>query len=354
MKYLFLFLTTILQAQSPVKWAVEPIYYDAQNYSKDSLAVIGFGNDSIGVIDYNGVLLFKLSDKFFMPDTFAEGALLLRLRGEKDGARFANKQGKLSAYFERASDFSEGLAMVDKGDLCGYIDKTGNYVIHPQFLWAGSFRGGMAKVAILDTETSLAYDTEIRRWGYINKKGVLAIPHRYHYAYDFQEGLAQVGIIDSNYQEHYGFVDYKGKEVIKLKYSSAMHFSEGVAAVEPSNTPLWGFIDKTGKWLIEPKFRDAKDFREGLAAVRDFESYKWGFIDKTGKWVLEPKYYDVKPFSEGYALAKLNFNTNWIFIDKQGNNPFGDVSFNEARLFKRGRAAVILKKNDLWGYIQRP
>lgn len=56
----------------------------------------------------------------------------------KDGSGkwgYINTKGEyvISAQFDKAYEFNDGLALVKSGDLYGYIDKTGEYVINPQF-----------------------------------------------------------------------------------------------------------------------------------------------------------------------------------------------------------------------------
>ncbi len=52
-----------------------------------------------------------------------------------------------------------GLFCVNVNGKYGYIDKTGKYVINPQFDYAGSFSEGLAVVEIGG------------KWGYIDKTG---------------------------------------------------------------------------------------------------------------------------------------------------------------------------------------
>jgi hypothetical protein len=52
--------------------------------------------------------------------------------------------------YQRAADFSEGLAAVEVGGKWGYIDKTGRMVIQPQFGSALRFYGGVARVSVGD------------------------------------------------------------------------------------------------------------------------------------------------------------------------------------------------------------
>ena len=45
--------------------------------------------------------------------------------------------------FDAVGPFIEGLARVHLGNQIGYIDKTGQYVINPQFSGGGDFHGGL-------------------------------------------------------------------------------------------------------------------------------------------------------------------------------------------------------------------
>ena len=61
---------------------------------------------------------------------------------------FIDKSGKMviEPQFDGASDFSEGLAQVEKDGKWGFIDKSGKVVIEPQFDWVSDFSEGLAKV----------------------------------------------------------------------------------------------------------------------------------------------------------------------------------------------------------------
>jgi hypothetical protein len=54
-------------------------------------------------------------------------------------------------------EFSEGLARVQVGEKWGFIDKTGNLVIQPQFDEASEFSEGLARVRIGD------------KWGFVSR-----------------------------------------------------------------------------------------------------------------------------------------------------------------------------------------
>lgn len=63
---------------------------------------------------------------------------------------YINKEGQfvIKPRFQKASDFSEGLAAVQVGDKWGYIDKQGRFVISPQFDFTWKFSDGLAWVVV--------------------------------------------------------------------------------------------------------------------------------------------------------------------------------------------------------------
>jgi hypothetical protein len=65
----------------------------------------------------------------------------------------------------------------------------------------------------------------------------------------------------------------------------------------------FAFIDKTGSLGIPRLFAEAKPFVGGRAAVK--ENGKWGFINKKGIFVVPPKYLDAGSFFEGLAPVKV-------------------------------------------------
>jgi len=54
---------------------------------------------------------------------------------------------------------ASGSSFAEKSHRWGFIDKVGNFVIEPQFAYAGSFSDGLARVRI-----------DGRRWGFIDRQ----------------------------------------------------------------------------------------------------------------------------------------------------------------------------------------
>lgn len=118
----------------------------------------------------------------------------------------------------------------------GYRDKGGEFVIAPQFDYAGEFSEGLAVVGLGKFPAT--------RWGYINLQGQVVIPAQFDGAHDFSEGMAAVGV--------------GGK---------------------------LGYIDRAGKLAVPPQFDEAQKFIGGRARVRIIKS-GYGYINRAGEFVV--------------------------------------------------------------------
>ena len=274
--------------------------------------------------------------------------------------------------------FYEGLAGVIVGDKAGFIDKTGAIVIEPQPHVVRSFSEGRAAVEVGN------------RCGYIDRTGAMVIPPKFDIALPFSEGLAQVAIRDDGIMkwgfvmkdgsmaiqpqfdvtspfreglalarlgDRLGHINRMGEVVISLQGLCAGAFTEGLASAIGGRA--FGYIDKTGKFVIRPRFFHAQHFREGLAAVTISSrgTGKWGFIDKTGEMVIKPRFDDVHPFSEGRAAVLIGDRETgeWGFIDKTGTMVIAPQFCGSPYPFKEGLAQVHLR-SELglkYGYIDK-
>src|SRR5947209_9144782 len=127
-----------------------------------------------------------------------------------------HKTGKLltTPRMEVIRDFSEGLApaIVDRSGKWGYVDKSGNIVIRPQFDDAFKFSDGLARVKIKNKQSYIdKYNTSVDGLeGYIDRTGKFLIAPQFTYANDFSEGLARVRVEGKDV-----FIDRTGKIVLR-------------------------------------------------------------------------------------------------------------------------------------------
>lgn len=173
---------------------VIPPLFDGAGAFSEGLAIVGFGEGEMvenAVIDKTGKIICGKPD-FFIMSNISDG--LIGVYDKKNECYgYIDKTGKMvfkidfeninefNRYIENSfthsikdfgielGAFSEGLAcagVAELGDeLYGYIDKTGKYVIKPQFDYAGEFIGGLAKVSVTDLESFKS------KTGYIDKTG---------------------------------------------------------------------------------------------------------------------------------------------------------------------------------------
>ena len=117
----------------------------------------------------------------------------------------------------------------------GFVNEEGKQVVPCIYEKAGNYSEGLAAV-----RTGAG-------WGYINQKGTLVIPTVYAIATQFHEGLAGVmkyREINDIKKQSWGFIDKSGKEIISLQYDNVNAFTDGRAKVVMDGNSY--VIDKKG------------------------------------------------------------------------------------------------------------
>jgi WG containing repeat len=180
------------------------------------------------------------------------------------------------------------------------------------------------------------------RWGYVDRSGKFMIKPQFSIVAPFSEGLAWVGPKNKGY----GYIDKTGAWVVKPQFNHALEFSEGLAAVSVHGR--WGYINATGNYAVAPQFDDAQSFSEGLAPVKKGEL--WGYIDKTGRFVIEPRFpdssnflYGKSSFSGGVAVVQAKY-PYFELIDRNGN-VIKKVNASRVGAFHDGLALVAEPEN---------
>ena len=306
-----------------------------------------------GYIDKTGAVVVKpLLD---LANQFCEGMALVKSRD--DEYFFINHTGKKAFALEFTPEprgcngYSDGLAAVRQNDIPGFIDKTGKFVIAPQFDSVGNFNNGRAFVTndlknyyidrsgkkVFDapegcssnfSEGMLACSSGTKAGqGYLDTSGSWVLQPKYDATRQFTEGLAFVKLKYPNARE-YGIIDKTGKLVAEPRFFYVLPFSEGLAFVKyyENTKEVHGYVDHSGAVVlklaidIEGVFNDSS-FSDGLALVKvkdkGYNQYKYGYIDKTGKFVIPPQFASAEPFYAGMALVEFK-DSGRAYIDKTG------------------------------------
>lgn len=327
---------------------------DMNIFEKIQYYVLGvfYGQNKFFNIAFIIILLIFIFGSTFYKNEFAESDYHYG---------YINKSGEaiIKPQFSNAGDFHEGLAYACKFERCGYIDKTGKFVIKPIFTYTGDFHEGLAAVTIFKPFC-----------GYIDKKGKFVIKPKFFWAGDFHEGLAQVSFWDGPiFEDDYtngikddydsgknpiksianaaniknGYIDKTGKIIMIFPPVATSDFHDGLAFIQINNR--YGFIDKKGNMIISPRF-DSLYASTGLPMPVKIGD-KWGYVGKTGI-VIEPQFDKAYDFSNGIASVKME--NKWCYINKAGKIVL-KTNFNGVGPLKEGLASFSIDGKQ--GYINK-
>lgn len=238
--------------------------------------------------------------------------------------------------FKYAGYFSEGLAAVQNKTtrLWGYIDSSGEYVIEPQFFVANSFVNGYARI---EEKCHINGHSDYMT-GYLASNGGMAISPQYGTAYDFDSnGFAIVQ--KGSYFEPQGYVviNKNGNEISAVSESDvafeSWDFSQGPLLYFDENSGMYGYINEEKEFVIEPneKYNELGYFWGGRAPVceeyddGEYSGYIYGYMDDKGEMCTDLKFFSyggAPVFVNNVCLVRTLPNedgiVNYGYIDKEG------------------------------------
>jgi hypothetical protein len=277
------------------EWVHQPSF-DKITPFKDAIAVAQTG--------VKHTILHKNGDAFTCPDevidikNFTEE--MAPFKGKNDRFGFINTKGQIvvPATFLSVGYFSNGLAWAKTSALTiGFIDKSGNWVLNPQFESAKEF----------DPESGFALVKSTGEWKLIDRTGkALVVSGATGYG-EFYEGVcnakkgAKVGLINTN-----------GEWIVAAQYDKIQRMQNGYANVR--NIEFWGVIDNTGKVIIPVKYENINPNDNGIFAVK--RDKLWGLMDRSGRLVTNFEYTAIRDFKNGFAAVKVG--NKWGMINSTG------------------------------------
>ena len=203
----------------------------------------------------------------------------------------------------------------------GFIDLTGSFVIPPIFTAAQNFSEGMAAVFIggrsfiesytgEDGRTARYISSEKGKWGYIDRTGEIKIPPQFGGAHKFSEGLALVTLEDTGPSRE-EFLEVAGPYNPGASQEELTDFWEE----EYNQDKKYGYIDAHGLFKITPKFAAgvSSPFKHGiavvgLAVIEKLRVVKGRFVDGSGNEI-----------SVNEAVSKMREESKERWIDTSGN-----------------------------------
>ena len=171
-----------------------PLEYSRCLDFKDGKAVVYKGMRKAGVIDRNGQVIIEPSiDRLLL---FAEGRGLVRDESSYQFYYITEEANLYDGYYERATGFKHGVAVVQING----------------------------------------------KWGIINQKGIEVIPPKYDRIESFENGFAKVRIEGFN-----GLSNLKGEVIAEPDYEFISYAGEGLFRVEQGDKI--GYCDSEGNWV---------------------------------------------------------------------------------------------------------
>jgi len=249
------------------------------------------------------------------------------VRDQKWGLINESGEEVLTPSWSYIGELCDGLRLVMKNTLFGYIDVQNKTVITPSYPQAEPFGEG---VACVKNEEGL--------WGFIDRAGNTVIPFTYELANSFSDSLALV-----KQDGLYGYINAQNELMVPCIYEEAYPFSEGLACVKADG--LYGYIDNSGSFIIAPQFSLAFDFAEGGAVVKTDTGY--GLIDSSGTFLIAPSVEHASPFLEG-GLLKVKKGSKMALMDTLSTLRT-DYLYEDIGTF--GEGLFPAKVNGAYGYI---
>ncbi len=288
-------------------------YVNPTNY------VQGYGTPDTylwGYIDKSGKIVIQ--PRFYEASTFDNGVAPAQL--DSKGV-LIDKNGRVLATSKSdqiPKKLGELYELFGSKYLVGLVDKTGKWVLPPQFDRIDYFQK-RAVVNQIPSTNSATKDNDDQyfeilqnhRWGVIDRTGRIVLAPNYDEVSSFNMGHAAVLI-----NGKFGFVDTNNKIVIEPRYDYVTAYDDVIAVKQGPN---WHLLDSTGKQLnvaIDGVISDSSKpwLSDGYGAF--IKDGLCGFVNNKGVIAIKPQYDFAFGFSDGYALVWSD--GVWKFIDHQG------------------------------------
>ena len=266
-------------------------------------------------------------------------------------------------------------AMDPSGEMWGYIDAKGNFVIQPMFDHVTNFSCGYARVMLSDEikfidtkgkiQPTMSYDNASDfyynystiqlddRMGLLGTNLSLSIQPFYYYLGTMGDNGLIAAMMDDD--SKFQYVNAKGDVKIPAMFDSADDFNSGVAIIALGGK--YGVINSKGDFTIQPTYKQRLwNMGEGLVGYNDND--KMGFMDANGNMIFPAMYTNLGVVNEG--LISCQGKTKCGFLDTKGNIVIPEMyyavdEFSEGCAWVQqssgGAVACINKNNDVLLYL---
>jgi hypothetical protein len=226
----------------------------------------------------------------------------------------------IPAQYLHAWNFSEGLGAVVKNNKVGFINDRGKEIIPLKFHYHCGYDN---RIDFLFKDGCCTMTDSLGKHGLIDKTGKWLIEPQYDYIQNPEFGYRKVklgdkyGLLDINRQWKFQ-VKYDGITVLKDGF---LLFNDGIQQQVASggSTVVLPFVyDETN--LLHYNSGKVNDAGEDILIKSDYIVFsiheKWGLLDKDGEMVFTAKYDSIKALSNDLFSCKVG--DSWITVSVKG------------------------------------
>lgn len=371
---------------------------------KNGLAQVYVGG-ATWLIDSKGETAFQMPKEAYALLDWNEKVAIMNTSKGMVVVELASKKTIAEGY-DQISIVGDWLKVQQDGNLYGFIDTKGKFVIEPKYYSAESFTQGEAKVRIKDTyfgidktgkelprsktnttEEQIYVWQEEGKYGFRKGETVL-VPTQFDYAENPEGDVARVNkgakVFTSeefpmeNYKGgKWALIDLKGKPKTDFKYALIKpfenekawfneggegtvtnyfydHETEGETQAYTCEGGKWGLMDTNGKELIQARFDDFQSNSKVLGKYLIKENGKWGMVNLQADYLLEPEY-DSLAFSKNRIKFWLGKNVGLMDIEGKIllQARFEDLmpKMNDLGEWTASEGLFLMKQNGKYGFV---
>lgn len=213
--------------------------------------------------------------EFYLMNKIAGTHLFLAKRFDNNRFGIADSNQNFIGLLGENHNFTADIMAVEKNGKYGYINRTGQFVVAPDFDYGEDMINGLARVV------------KHGKYGFINEKGQQIIPCIYDDASWFNGDRAIVtkGLYS-------GIIDKTGKEIIPLNLGSITS-ADGIT-YRVKKDGKWGLMNENGKVIIPAVYDSMKELKNQYETFGNYFVVKInnlsGLINTFGEVLLEAKY----------------------------------------------------------------
>lgn len=213
--------------------------------------------------------------------------------------------------YEDVWAFHDDLAVVQRGEKKGFINRQGEIVIPIAFQDVTSFR------------EKRALFREGEHWGIINEQGKVIVPATYDAIRPFDNGLAY-----AKKQDQWGLINHAGQLVLPTEYQEIEAFKAGFAKVSINRSH--GMVNSQGKLILPAIYDAVYDMKYGLIRVR--KDQKKGAANGNGDFVIPIKFEGIDMIDVHFT--KVKYESYWGVLNTETGEEIVPIVYDTIRFFK--------------------